>query len=73
MESVRVFDYSARDDMRAYTSTVEFMRSRSMTVRLFDLAPLRFDLSGGRPAIADFAAKCEAMLREPPIVDEDSP
>ena len=44
---------------------------RSMTVRWFDLPPLRFDLAGGGPAIADFAAKCEAMLREPRIVDED--
>lgn len=43
--------------------------SRSMTVHWFDLPPLRFDLAGGRPVIADFAAKCEAMLREPSIVD----
>ena len=33
-----------------------------MVVRGFGLPPLRFHLAGGRPAIAEFAGLCDAML-----------
>ncbi len=42
-------------------------RGSAMTVRWSDLPEFRFDLAGGRPAITDFGAKCEAMLRLPSI------
>ena len=32
-----------------------------MTIRWFQLPPVRFDLAGGRPAIAAFRARCEKM------------
>ena len=32
---------------------------RAMTIRWFQLPPVRFDLAGGRPAIAAFRARCE--------------
>ena len=34
----------------------------TMVVQGFGLPPLRFDLAGGRPAIAEFAGLCDAML-----------
>ena len=62
---------------RSDRSTAEIPRllavSRSMTVLWFDLPPMHFDLAGGRPVIAEFAATCEAMLREPPMLDEAPP
>ena len=42
-------------------------RWSTMTVQWSDLPSLRFDLAGGRPSIAEFGAKCEAMLRLPSI------
>ena len=39
----------------------------TMTVQWSDLPSYRFDLAGGRPSIAEFRAKCEAMLRLPSI------
>ncbi len=35
---------------------------RAMTIRWFQLPPVRFDLAGGRPAIAAFRARCEEMF-----------
>ena len=35
---------------------------RAMTIRWFHLPPLRFDLAGGRPAIAAFRARSEKMF-----------
>ncbi len=35
---------------------------RAMTIRWFHRPPVRFDLAGGRPAIAAFRARCEEMF-----------
>ena len=42
-------------------------RASTMTVDWSGLPRFRFDLDSGWPAIADFGAKCEAMLRLPSI------
>ena len=36
----------------------------------FDLPPLRFNLAGARPVIAEFKGLCDTMLDQPPLNEE---
>ena len=62
------FDLSPGDDRVTTEFPALLAEAQTMTIHWFDVPALRFDLAAGRPAISDFASKCEAMLRRPSIV-----